>query len=295
MRQGMRDRVIGWPAGILLAVALVASPLAVADEVDTKQLDQRLKRLENIVDSGQIADLIQRMDSLEQELRELRGELEAQGHRMDQLRKRQRNLYADLDRRIREIEVAGTPASGNGGDAADGDGTTSGQDAAGETDGGAGGTGEDADGGEAAESADEAAGSAQDNGNETRKAYDAAFDLLKQGRYEKAAESFAQFVDQHPDSPYADNAQYWLGESRYVTRKFEAALKAFRQVTQAYPGSAKVPDARLKIGYSLYELGRLEEARSALQGVTDKHANSAVSRLAEERLLKIKREAEQGQ
>ena len=58
-----------------------------------------------------------------------------------------------------------------------------------------------------------------------------------------------------------------------------------------YPDSAKVPDARLKIGYSLYELERLDEAREALQKVTQEHGNSAVARLAEERLLKIKEES----
>ncbi|MDZ7787334.1 MAG: tol-pal system protein YbgF [Halofilum sp. (in: g-proteobacteria)] len=127
--------------------------------------------------------------------------------------------------------------------------------------------------------------------NAERKAYDAAFGLLKDGRYSEAASAFSDFVEKYPEGPYSDNAQYWLGESRYVTRDFGAALEAFRKVVSNYPDSAKVPDARLKIGYSLYELERIDEAREALEQVMQEHDNSAVARLAEERLLKIKEES----
>ena len=85
-----------------LAAVLAAGPVAAAEQVSPERLDQRLRRLENIIDSGQLARLIQRIDSLEQEIRGLRGQIEEQGHRLDQLRKRQRNLYGDLDRRLRE-------------------------------------------------------------------------------------------------------------------------------------------------------------------------------------------------
>ncbi|MEF8833525.1 MAG: YbgF trimerization domain-containing protein, partial [Halofilum sp. (in: g-proteobacteria)] len=120
-------RVRAVQTALALGVALALSaPVATADEPTTEELDRRMRRMENILDSGQIADLIQRTSELEREIRELRGELETQGHRMDELRKRQRNLYGDLDRRIRELEVAGAEAeesdkgsgdsgSGNGG------------------------------------------------------------------------------------------------------------------------------------------------------------------------------------
>ncbi|MDZ7787333.1 MAG: YbgF trimerization domain-containing protein [Halofilum sp. (in: g-proteobacteria)] len=116
-------RVRALHTAIALGVTLALSAPVAAAEPTTEELDRRMRRMENILDSGQIADLIQRTSELEREIRELRGELETQGHRMDELRERQRNLYGDLDRRIRALEVAGAKAeeadpdddSGNGG------------------------------------------------------------------------------------------------------------------------------------------------------------------------------------
>lgn len=268
-------------AACVLAAAMVLP--AAAQDVDAEELERRIERLENIIDSGQLARLIQQINSLEDEIRELRGEIETQSHRIDEVRQRQRNLYADMDRRVRALEVGGTGAdtgaraSGSAGAAAEGADAASAAEEAARAASGDGDT-----------VGDQSAGEARSE-NE-REAYDAAFELLKNGRYDEAAGAFAQFVERHPEGPYADNAQYWLAESRYVTRDFEAALEAFRAVTEQYPDSAKVPDARLKIGYTLYELGSLDEARAALQEVVEQHPNSAVSRLAEERLLKIRRE-----
>lgn len=270
------------PAGIVLAlVAALGAPVQAAEEPTVQELDRRMRRMENILDSGQIADLIQRIGELEQQVRELRGRIQEQSHRIDELRQRQRNLYADLDRRIRELEVARTAAEqaaasgGSGSDSGGSGAANAGADGAGNGDGG---------------SADAAGGGG--GGEAARKAYEEAFGLLKDGRYKEAATAFGEFVEQYPKGPYADNAQYWLAESRYVTREFEVALEAFRKVISEYPDSAKVPDARLKIGYTLYELDRLDEARAALQKVIEEHKDSAVARLAEERLLKIKRETE---
>ncbi|MFW5970088.1 MAG: tol-pal system protein YbgF [Halofilum sp. (in: g-proteobacteria)] len=284
-------RVRAVQTGIALGVVLVlCAPVQAAEDPTTEELDRRVRRMENILDSGQLADLIQRTEELEKELRELRGELETQDHRMDELRKRQRNLYEDLDRRIRELEVAGEAKESDddddsgeddsdGGDG-DGDDTDTGDSGSGSTASVEGGELSDSDGDSGSDPSDE------------REAYDAAFGMLKDGRYSEAASAFSDFVEKYPDGPYADNAQYWLGESRYVTREFEEALEAFRKVVSDHPDSGKIPDARLKIGYSLYELDRMDDAREALEEVVKEHDDSAVARLAEDRLLKIKEESE---
>lgn len=274
-------------AAMVLAFVAAPSPATAQEEeaVDVRALERRLQRLENIINSGQLGQIVQQLDTLSREIRELRGEIEVQGHRIDELRQRQRNLYADLDRRLREMEIAGQvrePQQEAGGEAEPE-----------EQEPQAGAASE-----EAADAAVQAAleASAGDPGEEgrdpeaERKAYDAAFQLLREGRYEEAAESFRQFLEDFPGGPYADNARYWLGESRYVTRNFTPALEAFRQVVENHPGSAKVPDARLKMGYTLYEMGRYDDARQVLQSVIKKHPDSAVARLAEERLVKMKNE-----
>ena len=91
-------------------------------------------------------------------------------------------------------------------------------------------------------------------GGSDRDNYQAAFELLKEQRYEPAAMAFQQFLVTFPDSELADNAQYWLAESHYVTQMFDEALAEFERCYHEYPRSRKVPDALLKMGYCSYEL-----------------------------------------
>ena len=102
-------------------------------------------------------------------------------------------------------------------------------------------------------------------------AYDQAFQSLKDLKYADAATQFSTFVDQYPNSEYADNAQYWLGESYYVTRNYDIALEAFQSLLRTYPDSPKVADGLLKIGYTHYELQQWDQARAALVQVQEQY------------------------
>ena len=115
-------------------------------------------------------------------------------------------------------------------------------------------------------------------------AYDNAFQALKELRYADAAQLFQDFRNDYPDSEYADNAQYWLGESYYVTRNYDIALGAFQSLIDDYPDSSKVPDALLKIGYTHYELKNWDRARAALSQVEQDYPNTTLARLAASRV-----------
>jgi tol-pal system protein YbgF len=117
--------------------------------------------------------------------------------------------------------------------------------------------------------------------------YQAAFDLLRNSRYEQAAAAFTQFLGAFPSSPLADNAQYWLAETFYVRREFEQALPEFQKVIDDFPESAKIPDAWLKIGFCQDELKRPEAARAALLQVTREFPDTTAARLATQRLERI--------
>ncbi len=117
-----------------------------------------------------------------------------------------------------------------------------------------------------------------------RAAYEEAFRDLKEGNYADAASKFEAFVARWPASDYADNAQYWLGESYYVTRNYRIALDAFQQLVQRYPDSSKMPDALLKIGYTHFELKQWDESRRALEQVVQRYPGTTVARLAAKRL-----------
>jgi tol-pal system protein YbgF len=117
--------------------------------------------------------------------------------------------------------------------------------------------------------------------------YQAAFDLLKDSKYDQATAAFQQFLVAFPDSSLADNAQYWLGEAYYVNRNFTAALAAFQAVIDRYPQSRKVPDALLKIGYCDYELKQFDQATQVLTDVVTRFPDTPAGNLAKQRLDKI--------
>ena len=117
--------------------------------------------------------------------------------------------------------------------------------------------------------------------------YQAAFNLLKEGRYNEAAAAFSAFLAEHRDHELASNAQYWLGEVHYVKRDYPAALSAFEGVLIGFPGARKSPDALLKAGYCHYELGHFDIARTALARVTKDYPESTAAVEAAERLKRM--------
>lgn len=120
--------------------------------------------------------------------------------------------------------------------------------------------------------------------------YDVAFNFLKEGRYPQAAEAFSRFLQQYPSSRLGPNAQYWLGESQYVSRDYDAALLQFRKVAEQYPGNPKVPDALLKIGYIYAEKQQWSDAKTALDRVIREYPQSGAADLARQRLNRLERE-----
>jgi tol-pal system protein YbgF len=90
-----------------------------------------------------------------------------------------------------------------------------------------------------------------------------------------------------PQSPLADNAQYWLAETQYVRGQYQTALAEFQKVLEKYPQSAKTPDALLKVGYCQSELKNPEGARTALQQVMRQYPDTTAARLAAQRLERL--------
>jgi tol-pal system protein YbgF len=120
-----------------------------------------------------------------------------------------------------------------------------------------------------------------------QQAYQSAFNLLKAGRYDQAAKSFQKFLGVYPDGKFSDNAQYWLGESYYVTRNFDSALREFDKLITQHPDSQKFTHALLKIGYIHDELGQKEKARDVLTDLTKNYPRSTAAGLAAKRLQRM--------
>ena len=219
------------------------------------------------------------MESLGTEVRELRGQVEALSHRIDQMEERQRQLYLDADQRLQRIESAGQaqaagpspqPGALPGAPATPTQTATPGQTPT------------------ATLPTTRTPDATGVDPFAEQQAYQSAFELLKSGRYDEAAVAFQQFIAEYPTGSYADNAQYWLGETFYITRRFEQAVQEFERLVSMHPTSQKLTHALLKIGYAHDELGNAEDAERVLSDLIERHPQSAAAGLARKRLVSIR-------
>jgi tol-pal system protein YbgF len=117
-------------------------------------------------------------------------------------------------------------------------------------------------------------------------AYDAALQQFKAGDYKSAAVALDAFVKRHPDSAYAANAQYWLGNAYYAQRDCKSAIAAQQVVVKTYPDSPKAADAMLNMASCYTELKDKAGAKRTLDALVAKYPDSAAAQAARERLPK---------
>ena len=120
-----------------------------------------------------------------------------------------------------------------------------------------------------------------------REDYQKAFELLKEGNYETAMNSFISFIEVYEESEFIDDAKYWLAETYYAQRAYDKALEEFDGIIIQFPDSGKIPETILKSGFCYVELGDLEQAKKILNLVINKYPNTSVSRLAVQKLKTI--------
>jgi len=257
----------GCSARFLLALVAVAQlagcALMVPPEDDPlyirqSELDSRVTRVERVLDSEGLVSLLKQLEQLQQENQVLRGQVEQLEFRREQAETAQKQQYLDVDQRLQNLEkLVGQRQVA----ALDGRSVL--------------------DGGELQP------GQLPVPGGTDRANYQAAFELLKQGRYKEASAALKQFMVAFPDSSLSDNAQYWLAETHYVSQSYSKAQKEFTVVVEKYPQSRKIPDALLKIGYCNYELKRFTDARKSLQAVVANYPETTAARLAGQRLERM--------
>ncbi|MCB1055123.1 MAG: tol-pal system protein YbgF, partial [Acidobacteria bacterium] len=114
--------------------------------------------------------------------------------------------------------------------------------------------------------------------------YDEGYTLYHEERFLDAEATFRRFLQAYAGTDLADNAQYWIGESRYARKDYQGALAAFSETVQRFPDGNKVPDAMIKAGQCLELLGDLDAARDTYEEVERRFPNSAASVAAGEHL-----------
>lgn len=261
-------------AAMLTAVAPAVAGLF-DDDVARKQIVEQGKRLEEIrrqqetlaarvaaveesskAGQSSLFELLSQIQQLRQEVTNLRGQIEVLGHNIEGTAKRQRDMYVDLDTRLRRLEQ-GAPAAQSGGLPA---------------------------AGPAAQGAGAAAAASPDEA----RAYEVAQNERRTGNYQGAIAAFQAFLAQHPRSTLAHRAQYWVGDSYYNLRDFKSAIANQQMLVATYPDSASVPDALLNMASSQLELGDVAAARKTLDGVITRYPTSEAAEKAKRRLANLR-------
>lgn len=252
------------------ALLLVAATFVVAVPAQAQRvsMSDRVAALEQQANNPQPRlELLNRLDQLEGEVRELREQIEVLQNENEKLRQSGRSQYLDLDDRLKRLEEGAAPAS--------------------EADAVAPSAGSAATTSEKAPAVHGDAGAVARTGDE-RAAYEVAFDALKTGRYADSARLFSSFLDLYPEGVYAPNAIYWLGESFYVTQNYQLAAEQFKALMQRYPTHDKASGALLKLGLSEFGLGNTDLAEQTLESVMVRYPGSDVARTADDRLRSIR-------
>ncbi len=237
-------------------------------------------------------ELLNRVEQLEREVRQLRGDLETYRHDQDQASKRIESQYLELERRVRLIDGSGPEPTAE----TDAMGSSTPTIAPPPTPLAQTGAPVNAEVGEFPSRPPGAAAPEQvtaitpsspstnpPSGSE-QQAYDSAFGMLRDGHYQDAAAGFQDFLARYPTSGLASNAQYWLGEAYYVNRDYDESKQAFVTLGAEYPSSTKLPDALLKLGYIYEAQGDKGRAKEVLQKLTQEYPGTPAAQNAQERL-----------
>lgn len=199
-------------------------------------------RLDTKSDKAATLEILNQHEQTMQEIARLRGQLEVLANQIATSQKSQKDLYADLDSRIRKLEPQQATIDGQ---------------------------------------------TAEVLPTE-KKSYDTAMELFKSGDYKAAANALQDFVRRYPDSAYAANAQYWLGNAYYAQRDYKNAIAAQEGVVSNYGTSSKAPDAMLNIASNYIELKDKKNAKKVLQQLVTKFPGTSAAATAKDRLAALK-------
>ncbi len=215
-------------------------------------LNQRVAALEAVIKGQGLLDMMSQVDQLKQDLNDVKGQLEVSNHNLDMAQQRQKDLYVDVDGRLRKIETAAPATASNPAQNAD---VTSAINP-----------------NAVVESPTEA------------KDFDAAQALLKTGKYKEAFDAFDKFIQAYQSSTRLPEAQYSLGFAQFSLKNYKAAIATQQKLVKTYPDSAKAPDAMFNTANAQIQLADIDGAKKTLKELLSKYPNSEIAPNAKRRL-----------
>ncbi len=227
-------------------------------------LDERITKMEGalagVTDRSAVVQLAGQIEALRADIARMRGQIEVVSHQVETADKRQKDLYLDIDTRIRKLEEAREQAAAAAAAAAAQP--------------------------PAAPPASAAAQPDPQQAGEMR-AYQAALDQFKLGNYSLAVAAMQGFLVTYPNSTLAANAQYWIGMAHSGQRDYKNAIAAQRKLLASWPDSDKAPDALLSIASSQETMGDRRGAQKTLEEVIARFPKSSAAASAKQRLAAV--------
>ena len=230
-----------------------------------RQEDAELPLAHDGEQSAKNTELLNTIQGLQQELQELRGQIESQAHELDDLKQQQLSFYQDLDARLNPTVEQGHQALPEKSKLN---------------------TAQDQNGPQDSFKAAENSG-VRLNPADEQVSYLAAYELVKKGKATDAAIALYQFLKKYPNGGYSANAHYWLGELSLDKKDYSAAMSQFKTVLEQFQSSNKIPLSRLKLGYALAALGQLKEAKEQLLVLIKHYPDTPAAQLAQSKLASL--------
>ena len=253
-----------WLFAVLCVVTTHATAGLFNDDearIQIQQLETRLVQQEKAIirledankqQTGSLLDLLTQIESLNQELRKLRGQNEELAHNLQDAKNRQKDFYVDLDARLRHFEMAEASAQ-----------TTMAQ--------------------KATDKSVEADVEAVEGS-----AYEVVYAYYKAANYQKVLESSREFLKKYPNSSRAPNVHYLMGDAYFSQDDFKKSLASYQVIVSKYETSPNVPDAWLNIAACQQQLKELTAAKKTLKLLIASYPDSKAAKKAKQRLSALK-------
>lgn len=218
-----------------------------------QSLEQRVNAIEAITKGQVLRDMQTQIDTLNQEVAKLKGDLEEANHAVEMTQQRQKDLYGDTDSRLRKLETVSTPVAATSTDSVP--------------------------------AASATATAAEPNKNTQEfQMLELANGLSKEAKFKDAFNAYDKFLKDYPTSALVPEATYGLGYAQYALKNYKSAIATQQKMIGQYPESLKVPEAMLNMANSQIQLGQVPAAKKSLRDLIAKFPNHEVTPTAQKRL-----------
>jgi tol-pal system protein YbgF len=247
---------------LILLACLFATPLYAGLFEDTEarkklqemqlketELESRIVSLEAVIKSGSLNDMLNQIELIKQDVSKLRGDMETLRHLNATVEQRQKDLYQDLDGRLRKIEEKSSTNNTN-----------------------------------TPNKGTEATLTPEVKAPSDQEVYDQANALLDSLKYKEAFQAFTDFIKQFPNSTLLPDAKYGLANTQFNLKNYKASIGTYQKLLDQHPEFAKNPEALLDLANAQIQLALIPEAKKSLKDLIKKYPQSDLIKNAQKRL-----------